>query len=184
MRNFILGVVITLLVLLLLILGSAMLGFMPTTADVPPPEIERRLAMVALDASIEHHAPRVNNPIPPTDENLIEGMKVYSMNCALCHGALNNQPSPLEHSFYPPAPQLILDPLSDPEWFIYYAVRTGVRYSGMPAWNKALSEEEMWKVTGFLSRIQKLPTGVQEYWKKSFGVAPPGAAPQQQDHKD
>jgi hypothetical protein len=43
----------------------------------------------------------------------------------------------------------------------------------MPAWNKALSEEQMWKVTAFLSRIQKLPPAVQDYWKKSFGVAPP-----------
>ena len=47
--------------------------------------------------------------------------------------------------------------MDDPEWHIFYAVRTGIRYTGMPAWNKALSEQDMWKVTGFLSRIEKLP---------------------------
>jgi hypothetical protein len=43
----------------------------------------------------------------------------------------------------------------------------------MPAWGKTLSEQDMWKVTAFLSRIEKLPPGVQDYWKKSFGVLPP-----------
>jgi mono/diheme cytochrome c family protein len=109
-------------------------------------------------------------------------MKIYTMNCALCHGGLDNKPSSLEHSLYPPPPQLILDPLDDPEWHIYYAVRTGIRYTGMPAWNKALSEQDMWKVTAFLSRIQKLPPAVQDYWKKSTGVAPPPVNPQGEEH--
>ena len=53
---------------------------------------------------------------------------------------------------------------------------------GMPAWSQALSEQEMWKVTSFLSRIEKLPPGVQDYWKKSFGVAPPSAGPEEEEH--
>ena len=62
--------------------------------------------------------------------------------------------------------------MDDPEWHIYYAVRTGIRYTGMPAWKKELTEQEMWKVTAFLSRIEKLPPAVQDYWKKSVGSPP------------
>jgi mono/diheme cytochrome c family protein len=184
MGKFILGIVMTLLVLVLGGLAAALLGLLPTNADVSPPRIERHIASTALDASMERHAPRVNTPLPPTNENLIEGMKVYTMNCALCHGALDNKPSPLEKSFYPPPPQLILDPLDDPEWHIYYAVRTGVRYTGMPAWSKALSDQDIWKVTAFLSRIQKLPPGVQDYWKKSFGIGPPVASAEKGTNND
>jgi mono/diheme cytochrome c family protein len=185
MRNFILGVVITLLVLILGGLAFALLGFMPTNCDSTPHHIEARIASSVLDASMERHAPRLSNPVPPADDNLIAGMKIYTMNCSVCHGTLDNKPSPLEHSFYPPPPQLILDPLDDPEWHIYYAVRTGVRYTGMPAWNKALSQEDMWKVTGFLARIQKLSPAVQDYWKKSFGVGPPVAGSEKgMEHKD
>jgi len=172
MRNLILGVVIAVLVFAIGGLAFAWLGYLPTNADAIPPRIEDRIASAALDASVEHHAPHVNNPVSPTDENLIDGMKIYTMNCALCHGSPDYKPSPLEHSFYPPPPQLLLDPLDDPEWRTYYVIRTGVRYTGMPAWNKALSEEQMWKVTAFLSRLEKLPAGVQEQWKNSFGVAP------------
>ena len=173
MRNFILGVLVTLLVLLFGGLAYALLGFIHTNADATPPRWESRFAMSAMDASMDHHAPRVSNPLPPTDENIIDGMKIYTMNCAVCHGTLDTKPSPLEHSFYPPPPQLILRPLDDPEWHIFYAIRTGVRYTGMPAWNKALGEQDIWKVTAFLSRLDMLSPAVQEYWKKSFGVAPP-----------
>jgi mono/diheme cytochrome c family protein len=184
MRNFILGIVITLLVLLIGGLGLALLGFLPTRANVAPPEMERHIAMSALDNSVERHAPRLNNPVPPTDENLIEGMKIFVMNCALCHGGIDRQPSALEKSFYPPPPNFILHPPDDPEWHLFYVIRTGVRYTGMPAWDKALSEPAMWKVTAFLTRVDKLPPAVQDYWKKSSGVSPPdGGQDGHEEHK-
>jgi mono/diheme cytochrome c family protein len=184
MRNFIAGVILTLLILILGGLAIAMLGLIPTEADSTPPRWEHRIANGAMDASMERHAPRVNNPIPPTDENLIDGMKIYTMNCAVCHGTLDMKPSPLAHSFYPPVPQLIVHPVDDPEWHIYFTVRTGVRYTGMPAWNKALSEEDMWKLTGFLTRLEKLPPAVQDNWKKSFGVDPPAAKADEEKEDD
>lgn len=182
MRGFIWGIIVTIIVIVLAGLGVANFGLMPTNADATPPAIERHIAMNALDASMERHAPRVTNPLPATDDNLIDGMKIYTMNCSLCHGTLDNKPSALEKAFYPPAPQLILDPLDDPEWHIYFAVRTGIRYTGMPAWGKALSPDDMWKVTAFLSRIQKLPPKVQQYWKEAYGVGPVGEGAGKPDH--
>ena len=184
MRNFVLGIIVTVLIIIVGGAGLALLGFLPTNANTAPPQMERHIAMSALDASMERHAPRVNNPAPPTDDNLIEGMKIYTMNCAVCHGGLDRQPAALAKSFYPPAPSLILHPLDDPEWHVFYAVRTGIRYTGMPAWEKVLSEPDMWKVTAFLTRVGKLPPAVQDYWKKSSGVNPPtGGQEAHDDHK-
>ncbi len=183
MRNFILGIVITILVLLIGGLGLALLGFLPTRANIAPPEMERHIAMSALDNSVERHAPRLNSPVPPTDENLIEGMKIYTMNCAGCHGGLDRKPVPFGQSFYPPAPNLILHPLDDAEWHVFYVIRTGVRYTGMAAWDKTLSEPDMWKVTAFLSRVDKLPPAVQDYWKKSSGANAPTGEQEGHEHK-
>jgi mono/diheme cytochrome c family protein len=124
---------------------------------------------------MSRHAPRLSNPVLATDENLIAGMKIYTINCAVCHGTLDNQRSLLEHSFYPPVPQLIVDPIDDPQWHIFYAVRNGIRYTGMPSWRHALSEQDMWKVTGFISQVETLPPAVQDYWVQSYGVRPPGS---------
>ena len=183
MRNFIFGVVVTILVLAIGGTGLALLGFIPTNANTTPPKMERQIAMSALDASMERHAPRVNSPVPPTDENLIEGIKIYTMNCAGCHGGLDRKPVELGRSFYPPAPNLILDPPDDPEWHVFYAIRTGVRYTGMPAWEKNISETDIWKVTAFLTRVEKLPPAVQDYWKKAAGTTPPAESQEGHDHK-
>ena len=86
MRNFILGIIVTLVVLALGGLAFLSFGLMPTNADATPPNIETHIAMSAVDASMDRHAPKINNPVPPTDDNLIQGMKIYTMNCALCHG--------------------------------------------------------------------------------------------------
>ncbi len=184
MRAFIGGIVVTLVLLVVIGLVIAQFGLIPTSADATPPAFERHMAMKALDAAMERQAPRINNPVPVTDDNLIDGMKTYTMNCAVCHGTLDNKPSLLEHSMYPPPPQLILHPLDDPEWHIYYAIRTGVRYGGMPAWNKALEDQEIWKVTGFLSHLDKLPPSVQEFWKKTYGVSPESHEGGEHHHHD
>lgn len=172
MRNFILGIIAVIVLAIVVGWMVTWFGMMPTNADAKPSSFETRIASHALDASMERDAPRVTNPIAVTDASLIDGIKTYSMNCAVCHGDMDYKPSPLEHSMYPPPPQLILDPLDDPEWHIYYAIRTGVRYTGMPAWGKALDGEDIWKVTAFLSRVNNLPPTVQDYCKETYGVVP------------
>lgn len=172
MRNFILGIIAVVVIAIVVGWIVTWFGMMPTNADATPSSIETRIAARAIDASMERDAPRVTNPVAVTDDNLIDGIKTYSMNCAVCHGDLDNKPSPLEHSMYPPPPQLVLEPLDDPEWHIYYAIRTGIRYTGMPAWGKALDNDDIWKVTAFLSRVDKLPPAVQDYCKKDYSVAP------------
>ncbi len=184
MGKFILGVIVTLLVLILGGLGFAMLGFAPTAANVEPGHTERRLAMGAVDASMERHAPRIPNPLTPTDQNLEDGMKLYTMNCALCHGGLDRKPSTFASSFYPPPPNLISDPPDDPEWHIFYTIRTGIRYTGMPAWDKTLAEQDMWKVTMLLSHLDKLPPAVQDYWKTNFSAAPAAGENKEDEKKE
>ncbi len=160
MRNFFLGVLVTLAVLILGGLGFALLGFIPTNANTAPPKFEQHLAMSAVDASADRHAPHVSSPVSATDQN---------------HGGLDKKPAAFGGSFYPPVPQLVLDPPDDPDWHNYYVVRNGIRYTGMPAWDKTLKEEDIWKVTIFLSHMEKLPAAAQDYWKNAFGVTPPAA---------
>ena len=183
MRNFILGVVVTLAVLILGGLGAALLGFIPTNANATPPRIEAHLAMSAVDASADKRASKTNSPVLPSAENLIDGMKIYTMNCAGCHGGLDKKPSLQAASFYPPPPQLVLHPPDDPDWHNYYIIHNGIRYTGMPAWDKVLSDQDIWKVTLFLSHMEKLPAAAQEFWKTTVGVAPPSGGDEHDEHE-
>ncbi|MGA9353965.1 MAG: cytochrome c [Terriglobales bacterium] len=186
MGKFIFGIVFAVVLLLLIAVGTALLGFVPMRANTSPPKLESQIAMGALDSSVERHAPHLSNPVPVTDDNLIDALKIYTMNCALCHGDVNRQPSALAHSLYPPPPNLITDPDDDPEWHIFYVIKNGIRYSGMPAWDKSLSSDDMWKLAALLTRIEKLPPGVQEYLKKTTSGAPAVSPPipDKGDHHD
>lgn len=168
MGKFFLGIIVGTVGLILAGWAYTRTGYMPVNADVSPGTFERYIASTALDASIERQAPRTKNPVPVTDANLIDGMKFYTMNCAQCHGELSRKESAFGESFYPAAPQLILHPLDDPEWHIFYAVKHGIARTGMPAWGKTASDDDLWKVTAFLSRINNLPPAVQEKWKTAF----------------
>ncbi len=77
MRNFLGGVLFT--VLLLLVGGLAYLrfGFAEVRADLPPSRWEKALMFSAVHASVRRRAPEMPNPVPATDENLIAGGRVY-----------------------------------------------------------------------------------------------------------
>jgi len=85
-RNFLAGIVVAAVVLILGGLAYLRLGFAEVRADLPPSPWERTLMFSAVHASVRRRAPEMPNPVAPTDENLIVGGKIYLNECAGCHG--------------------------------------------------------------------------------------------------
>jgi hypothetical protein len=81
MRNFILGVVATLIVAAVIVYIVGHFGFIGMRADQQPSRLETSFAARAMDASTERHSPDAKNPIEPTAANLQEGMKIYVTYC-------------------------------------------------------------------------------------------------------
>ena|ERR1700675_5200643 len=166
--KFVSGVLFTILVVVGGGLAIALLGYAPVNANSAPPGWEKGIAARAVDAAIKRNAPNTANPVPPTDDNLAQGMVIYNMNCVVCHGSPVKKENPLGHSFYPPVPQFPEDPPDKPDNETYWIVKNGVRYTGMPAWDKTLSDDDMWKVTLFLGHWSNLPPAVKEKWEKGL----------------
>jgi thiosulfate dehydrogenase len=118
-----------------------------------------------LQASLFRQAAGLKNPLNPSNEVLIAGLKSFKMNCAGCHGS-RGQPSQWgTRNFYPRVPQFADNPphLSSPQMFV--AIKHGIRYSGMGAWDGIMSDEEIWKVATLLEQIGSLPPEVEANWK-------------------
>ena len=146
--------------------GVFKLGLMPVNADVPPSRLETRFIPIAVRASVVHHAEEQPNPLAPTDENLIAGSEVYAELCARCHGTPGRGPSVLGASFYPPAPQFTLQPSAYTEAELFWIVKHGIRDTGMPAWGRLLTDQDIWKVVALLRRINSLPPAVETSLKE------------------
>ena len=156
MRNFLLGIVLTLLVLIAGAFWFVKTGRVSFEADQQPSDFETRFAMGAVDAATDRRAPDVKNPIPATEENIIAGAHLYLDHCAGCHGVPSNPDSQFGHSFNPPVPQFFKDTPDMPDNQSFYIIQHGIRWSGMPAWNKTLNENQNWQIVSFLSNIEKL----------------------------
>ncbi len=151
-------------------------GLLPANADDKPPFIEKWIATKALKAAIARQAPTMPNPIPLNDANLIEGIRLYAADCAVCHGAADGKASDIARGLYQKAPQLGRYGVEDDEdgetyWKIYH----GIRMTGMPAFRETLSEEQMWKVVLFLKNMDALPPGPQKIWLAVPSAARPAA---------
>ncbi len=142
-------------------------GAIPARQDVPSSQLETWAAHQSLRATIQKETAGMKCPLQADEENLKAGAKVYAENCSGCHGAPASPTPPFAAAYSPSAPlfangDTVTD---DPESKIYWKVDHGVRFTGMPSFNKMLSEKQMWQVTLFLKNIDKLPTSVNATWK-------------------
>lgn len=154
-------------------------GYFDMRADRAASRIEHIYMRGAMDKYADRYAPKMSNPVAPTDPNLVDGIRLYKNNCAVCHGALEQPSSKVGAGFSPPAPQFLKEAPDMPENQNYWIVKHGIRMTGMPAWDKVLSDTDIWKLTTFLGQMKNLNKSspvVQAAWTAG-GQAEPGVQP-------
>jgi thiosulfate dehydrogenase len=157
MRGFILGVVVTLLVLGGGAYFYSTTGHFDTRAiGNTPSTFERRTANRSVDEWVDKHAPEQANPFPATMDNVMDGSMTYDKNCAFCHGSLKQPVSALRKNFYPSVPQLMTRTPDDPDGHLFYVVKYGIRYTGMPGWDGVLSDDDIWKTVTFIKNSSQM----------------------------
>ncbi len=167
MRKFWFGFVVAGVAVLAVEFVYVRFGFVNPRADIAVNPVEKAIAMPALDAAVDRYAPVLNNPVLPTNDNLIAGMKLYQTNCSSCHGDLQRPDALLADALYPRAPQFVKDVPDMPENQNFYIIQHGVRLSGMPGWRQVLSDQQIWQLTTFLSHMDKLPPQIEAQWKQA-----------------
>lgn len=167
LRGIAVGIVLAVAVALLAGYLAIRVGLVPANADARPPRLERWIAGTSLHATLRRDAPRTNDPLPLTDSNVIAGIKLYAQNCAVCHGDSSGKPTNIARGLYQKPPQLGKDGVEDdPAGIIYWKVKHGIRWTGMPAFGPTLSETQLWKLTLFLKTMDRLPPAAESLWRK------------------
>jgi thiosulfate dehydrogenase len=158
--KFLIGVVIG---ALLVVMGAYLFiafGGVSMMTSSPPLPFEKRLAGVALRASIGK-AGDEKDPLPFDDANMVAGARVYKTHCVVCHGVPGGDKTPIAKGMFPEPPQLFVDPVTDdPEGVTYWKVTHGIRLSGMPGFINTLSQTERWQVTMLMAHADKLSAAV------------------------
>src|ERR1700756_2617223 len=126
-------------------------------ANAPVPPWEVKVARGVRNLSIPGEERYRENPAPPSPALLQAGRDSFLSHCATCHGVDGSGKTPVGSSVYPRVPDLRSAPtqrLTDGE--IHYIIENGVQLTGMPAWNKSGSEDDIWKLVLFVRSIGPL----------------------------
>jgi cytochrome c553 len=100
--------------------------------------------------------------VPPLgDDGMIRlGAAHYEGGCAPCHGRPGEDMNPIVSGMLPPPPNLTEVSKRRPPEEIFWIVKHGLKYTGMPAWPNTGRDDEVWAVTAFLAA---LPGATGEY---------------------
>ena len=163
MKKLMIGLLVGGLAVPVIVLAYFALGLAPAATSAPPMPFEKTLARMALHARIESEMPKQPPTATPTDAQLSDGVDVYRHNCAVCHGVPAGKKTAIAAGMYPPVPQLFEHGVDDDEpGETYWKVKNGIRLTGMPGYEKSLTDAQLWDVTYVLARkLDALPAPVQ-----------------------
>jgi mono/diheme cytochrome c family protein len=145
-----------LLVALLIVVGAVTFVVRFDLSAVPEPShFEASLASAARHWIIPREARKLQLKEPPAGPDTAgsAGM-TFNGDCAFCHGQDGRTPTDVGQAMYPRVPSLAspeVQQWSDAE--LFWIIRNGNRYTGMGAFGKSLSDEQIWDLVHYVRSL-------------------------------
>ena len=124
----------------------------------------------AMRQSVRLRARNIEPPPLDGEQMLLRGAACFRDKCVQCHGAPGVAQGDIGKSMQP-----LPGPLVDTRRYwqprdLYWVTRHGIKMSGMPAWDRRLTEAELWSVVAFM---QRLPDLSANQYAQLVSAAPP-----------
>ncbi len=128
-------------------------GIFNIAADNPHWPVTFKILTTVRDRSVEARSGTVTPPDLSIESRITLGAGNYDAMCTGCHLRPGVKESELSLGLYPkPPPWRDLGKVDPRQAF--WAIKHGIKMSGMPAWGKSMSDEHIWNIVAF---VQKLP---------------------------
>lgn len=148
-----------------LFLGMAFIfsGIYNVAASVQHFDITNALIRLTLRRSVETRSVRIEQPPENlSDEALARlGARHYALGCAPCHASPSATQSPVTAQMYPVPPPLSRAAEHWETDELFWIVKNGLKFTGMPAWPAQERDEEIWSLVAFLERLPEM--SAEEY---------------------
>lgn len=110
-----------------------------------------------MQNSVQTHAFGIETPGNLSDTGLIaRGAGHYHLGCATCHGAPGIRRNAIVKHMVPPPPYLVHHVSDWKPRELFWIVKHGIKYAGMPAWLSQERDDEVWAVTAFLLKLPEI----------------------------
>ncbi len=170
-------ILLTLVMLAVVLSGGALLvawsGLVPVAASSGHWAITSWFLHYTMRQSVDTYSSGIEARTPSDPALVHRGAGPYVTACAPCHGAPGTGRRPLVMQMTPHPPFL---PPRISEWEpeeLFWIVKHGVKFSGMPAWPTQQRDDEVWAMVAFLLRLPELTP--RQYRQLGYGEqAAPG----------
>jgi cytochrome c553 len=131
-------------------------GIMPITASSGHWPITAWFLHFSMQRSVGTHSLGIE--VPPLDDPdlILKGAGHYETGCRSCHGSPGSKQPQIAKRMTPTPPYL---PPKISKWDpeeLFYLVKHGVKFTGMPAWPSQHRDDEVWAIVAFLQKLPNL----------------------------
>lgn len=163
---------VTLLALFLGVALTVVVGLYSVAASAGHFGIVEAFLELALARSVSLHA-RAEPPsgLAHDRDRITLGAAHFDGACSSCHGAPGRRVNPLHKAMLPPPPHLSASDVLD-QWQVrelFWILKHGIKYTGMPAWPNLERDDEVWTLVAFLQNVQVMEPA--EYRRLRLGNA-------------
>jgi cytochrome c553 len=131
-------------------------GVMPIGASSGHWAITAAFLDFAKVRSVSTHAWPITTPALEDEALVLKGAGHYETACAPCHGGPGRPIPPVVAAMTPPPPELTARiPRWSPEE-LFWIVKHGIKFTGMPGWPDQRRDDEAWAMVAFLQRMPAL----------------------------
>lgn len=149
---------------------AAAMGLVPIAASSGHWAVTEWLLHATMRRSVQLRARWAGAPPDLADPALVlRGAGHYAAGCAPCHGAPGATASKIVQQMTPSPPELASRIGAWGPKELFWIVRHGVKFTGMPAWPAQERDDEVWSVVAFLMRLPHLSDA--GYRRLVFGSA-------------
>ncbi len=139
-------------------LGSlvVVLGLIPIRASSGHWPITAWILNFTMTRSVSTHAMGISVPALDDSGMVLKGATFYDNGCFPCHGNPAIQRPRIASQMTPHPPYL---PPVIHEWDpqeLFYIIKHGVKFTGMPAWPSQQRDDEVWAIVAFLNKFPEL----------------------------
>ncbi len=175
------GVILTLAALFAggIVLGGIVFasGILPIKASSGHWPITEWFMHTGMERSVALHSAGIEPPPLDQPDLIIKGATHFEIGCRPCHGSPGLPQPRIASRMTPHSPNL---GARIPNWQpneLFYIVKHGVKFTGMPAWPALHRDDEVWAVVAFL---QKLPQLNEAEYRRLAQGDPRPTAPMEQ----
>ena len=149
---------IVLLAIVVALAGTAVFitsGVYNVAADAPHTRPVYAVLESVRENSIARRASALEVPDLKDPELIRQGSGNYDSMCMGCHLGPGMPETELSKGLYPAPPPLAKTGIRDPA-SAFWAIKHGIKATGMPAWGKSMEDKYIWGMVAFLQQLPKL----------------------------